>query len=118
MAIASLILLVPAMLTVPTRMPSATANASILILGVVCTAMAMLLMFYLVGNAGASRASVITYINPVVATFLGTLKLHERLGVSGAVAFALILLGSWLATRGTPTHGTVAVAEAAASGTP
>jgi len=43
---------------------------------------------------------VITYINPVIATLLGTLQLHERLGAAGVVAFALILVGSWLATRG------------------
>jgi drug/metabolite transporter (DMT)-like permease len=53
-----------------------------------------------VHHAGASRASVITYINPVVATLLGVLVLHEHLGIGGAIAFALILLGSWLATRG------------------
>jgi drug/metabolite transporter (DMT)-like permease len=60
----------------------------------------MLFMFYLVHDAGASRATVITYINPVVATLLGTLVLRESLGLGGAIAFALILLGSWLATRG------------------
>jgi drug/metabolite transporter (DMT)-like permease len=61
-------------------------------------------MFYLVSHAGASRASVITYINPIVATLLGMLVLHEHLGVGGAVAFVLILFGSWLATRGAPPH--------------
>jgi hypothetical protein len=30
--------------------------------------------------------------------------LHERLGVGGAMAFVLILFGSWLATRGTPVE--------------
>jgi drug/metabolite transporter (DMT)-like permease len=60
----------------------------------------MLLMFYLVSHAGASRASVITYINPAVATLLGVLLLHEHLGAAGFTAFGLILLGSWLATRG------------------
>jgi drug/metabolite transporter (DMT)-like permease len=43
---------------------------------------------------------VITYINPVVATLLGVLVLDEHLGIGGFIAFALILLGSWLATRG------------------
>jgi drug/metabolite transporter (DMT)-like permease len=73
---------------------------SVAVLGVVCTSLAMLLMFYLVGHAGASRASVITYINPAVATLLGVTVLHEHLGVGGYTAFALSLLGSWLATRG------------------
>jgi drug/metabolite transporter (DMT)-like permease len=65
----------------------------------------MLLMFYLIGDAGASRASVITYINPAVATLLGVVLLHERPGVGGYTAFALILIGSWLATRGKAMHG-------------
>ena len=43
---------------------------------------------------------MITYINPVVATLLGVLVLDEHLGIGGFIAFALILLGSWLATRG------------------
>jgi drug/metabolite transporter (DMT)-like permease len=101
--------LVPAILVLPKQMPSAVALASILVLGVVCTAIAMLLMFYLVHHAGASRATVITYINPVVATLLGVLVLHEHLGVGGIIAFVLILIGSWLATRG-------AVARAARPG--
>jgi drug/metabolite transporter (DMT)-like permease len=98
--VASLILLIPAALEFPARLPSAQAMVSIAILGVVCTAVAMLLMFYLVRHAGASRASVITYINPVVATLLGVWVLNEHLGIGGFVAFALILLGSFLATRG------------------
>jgi drug/metabolite transporter (DMT)-like permease len=98
---ASLLLLIPAAMTFPRTVPSSLALSSIAVLGLVCTAAAMLLMFYLVSHAGASRASVITYINPIVATLLGMLILHEHLGVGGAVAFVLILFGSWLATRGT-----------------
>jgi drug/metabolite transporter (DMT)-like permease len=97
--VASLVLFVPAMLELPISMPSSLALASVVILALVCTAMAMLLMFYLVQHAGASRATVITYINPAVAALLGVLVLHEKLGVGGIIAFVLILLGSWLATR-------------------
>ncbi len=93
-------LLIPALVNFPRQLPSPIALSSIAILGVVCTSIAMLLMFYLVSHAGASRASVITYINPAVAALLGVLLLHERLGTGGYAAFALILLGSWLATRG------------------
>jgi drug/metabolite transporter (DMT)-like permease len=64
----------------------------------------MLLMFYLVGHAGASRAAVITYINPAVAALLGVWLLHERLGLGGILAFVMILFGSWLATRGAAAH--------------
>jgi drug/metabolite transporter (DMT)-like permease len=104
LVVASVILLIPAALEIPSSLPSANALVSIAVLGIVCTAIAMLLMFYLVRHAGASRASVITYINPVVATLLGVLVLDEHLGIGGFIAFALILLGSWLATRGTLTR--------------
>jgi drug/metabolite transporter (DMT)-like permease len=112
LAIASLLLLVPAMLTLPHRLPSALALSSVAILGLVCTALSMLMMFYLVKNAGASRAAIITYINPAVATLLGMALLNERLGTSGLIGFGLILLGSWLATRGSSVVEEVAAAEA------
>jgi drug/metabolite transporter (DMT)-like permease len=111
--VASIVLLVPALLALPTRMPSALVLASMAMLGVVCTAVAMLLMFYLVGHAGASRATVITYINPAVAALLGVSLLHERLGAGGILAFVFILLGSWLATRGAAnSHGRTVEAAA------
>jgi drug/metabolite transporter (DMT)-like permease len=102
--VASIVLLPAAVFTFPTHVPAPLVLWSVGILGAVCTALAMLLMFYLIGHAGASRASVITYINPAVATLLGVALLHERPGVGGFTAFALILLGSWLATRGKTMH--------------
>lgn len=109
LSIASLVLLVPAMLSLPRQVPSVLALSSLVILGLVCTVLAMLLMFYLVKHAGAARASVITYINPAVATLLGVAVLDERLGVGGTTGFGLILLGSWLATRrGAPARQVVA----------
>lgn len=116
LTVASAALLVPAWLTFPVQLPSSVALASIAVLGVLCTAIAMLLMFHLVSHAGAARASVITYINPVVATVLGVGQLHERLGVGGFVAFALILFGSWLATRGSAPRGETRSSEATAGG--
>jgi drug/metabolite transporter (DMT)-like permease len=99
LAIAAIVLALPAAFDLPPQMPSAMAIASVVILGVVCTAVAMLLMFRLVREAGASRAALITYINPIVAALLGAGILHERLGVGGYLAFVLILFGCWLATR-------------------
>ncbi len=99
-AVASLMLLVPAALSFPPAMPSAAALASIAVLGLVCTATATMLMFYLVRQTGAVRSSIVTYVNPAVAALLGLGILHERLGPGGIPGFGLILLGSWLATRG------------------
>jgi drug/metabolite transporter (DMT)-like permease len=98
--VASIVLLPAAAFALPAHLPGPLVLGSIAILGAVCTALAMLLMVYLIAHAGAARASVITYFNPVVATLLGVLVLHEHLGIEGLAAFAMILLGSWLATRG------------------
>jgi drug/metabolite transporter (DMT)-like permease len=111
--VATLLLAVPALMTLPPRIPSAQTLVALAVLGVICTALAMLLMFYLVGHAGASRAAVITYINPAVAALLGVGVLHEPLGVGTVAAFVCILLGSWLATRGARTRpGVAAQAQA------
>ena len=112
LTIASLLLLAPAMLSLPRRLPSAVALSSVAVLGLICTALSMLLMFYLVKNAGASRASIVTYINPAVATLLGVALLDERLGVGGMIGFGLILVGSWLATHGSVPSAEVAAVEA------
>ena len=99
-AMAALLLLPAALATWPAALPSPAVCWSLLALGAVCTALAMLLMFYLINAAGAARASLITYVNPAVAALLGVGILHERLGLGGLMAFVLILLGTWQATRG------------------
>jgi drug/metabolite transporter (DMT)-like permease len=45
------------------------------------------------------RATVITYVNPVVALVLGVLILGEPFTLGAAIGFLLILLGSVLSTR-------------------
>lgn len=97
--VASVVLLVPAVLSAPRHAPGATALGSVAFLGVVCTAVSMLGMFYLIKRAGAARTSLVTYMNPAVAALLGVGVLHERLGLSGFAGLALILLSVWLATR-------------------
>ena len=97
--VAALILLPGAISGWPAQLPTPRTLFALAVLGIACSAIAMLLMFYLVRTAGPGRSSVITYVNPAVATLLGVLVLHEPLGWSGYAAFALILLGSWLATR-------------------
>jgi drug/metabolite transporter (DMT)-like permease len=60
------------------------------------------LFFRLIVEAGPSRASVITYVNPLVAVVLGVLVLDERVGAMSVVGLLAILGGSWLSTRGRP----------------
>ena len=98
--VASAVLLVPAALTLPGHPPGGLALGSIAVLGILCTGLSMMGMFYLIKRAGAARTSVVTYINPAVAALLGLWVLHERLGLSGLAGLVLILLSCWLATHG------------------
>ena len=84
----------------PSRMPSDRSIASVVTLGVVCTALAFVLFFGLIAEAGPVRATVITYVNPAVAVLLGVALLGERFTSATAVGFVLVLGGSLLATNG------------------
>ncbi len=71
---------------------------SVVLLGLLCGAVAFIVFFALVGEVGPARTSVITYLNPVVAAFAGVLVLGESVTAGLLVGFPLVLLGSVLAT--------------------
>jgi len=96
----SAVVLLPAVLARPPHAIPASALWAIVVLGVVCTALGLVVFFQLIAEAGPSRASVITYINPLVAVLLGVVVLHEHLGTMAVAGLVLILAGSWLSTGG------------------
>lgn len=79
---------------------AATGWWSIVVLGLVCTALAFVLFFALVSAIGPTRATVITYVNPAVAIICGVAFLGEDFTAGIAVGFPLILLGSVLGASG------------------
>lgn len=83
----------------PRTLPSLEVLLAIVVLGVVCTAIAFLVFFALIAEAGSVRATMITYVNPAVALALGVVLLHEPFTIGAAVGFLLILGGLFLATR-------------------
>ena len=85
----------------PRAVPSGQVVLAVLILAVVCTALAFLLFFALIAEVGPIRATIITYVNPAVALLLGVAVLHEPFTLGAVVGFSLILAGSVLATRRT-----------------
>jgi drug/metabolite transporter (DMT)-like permease len=85
--------------SLPSEAPSWSAIWSVLALAVVCTAIAFVLFFALIAEVGPVRATVITYINPAVAALLGVAILDEHFTAGMAAGFALVLVGSVLATR-------------------
>ncbi len=86
----------------PTAWPSTEVIVSIVVLAVVCSALAFILMVALVGEIGPIKATAITYVNPAVAILAGVLVLREPVTVWTIVGFfALVLSGSYLVTRRT-----------------
>jgi drug/metabolite transporter (DMT)-like permease len=83
----------------PSAWPSPSVVASVVVLAVICTAAAFLVFAALIDEIGPVRATVITYVNPAVAALLGTLVLHETLTPPMIAGFALVIVGSTLATR-------------------
>jgi len=119
LAATALVYLPAGAVQLPRRWPSARVLTSVLVLAVLCTAVAFLLFFALIDEVGPVRATVITYVNPAVAVALGVLFLDESFTWSIVVGFALILGGSVLATRRSrpvPTAEPIAVARAGRPG--
>jgi drug/metabolite transporter (DMT)-like permease len=101
MCVTATIVLLPLALTrLPSTLPDLEVLASLLVLGLICTALAYLLFFALVAEVGASRGTVITYVNPAVSVLLGVTVLAEPLNAAIIVGFLLIIIGSWLSTGG------------------
>jgi drug/metabolite transporter (DMT)-like permease len=98
--IAALLVTPFAAVDLPDSVPSADTLASVVVLGLLCSALAFLLFFLLIAEVGPGRATVITYINPVVALALGVAILDESVTTGVVAGLLLILAGSWLSTDG------------------
>ncbi|MDA8436916.1 MAG: DMT family transporter [Actinomycetales bacterium] len=100
LAVVALLYLPASLSTVRSGLPSPSVVLSLLVLALVCTALAFVLFFELIAEAGPVRATVITFVNPAVAVALGVGVLAEPLTWGTLVGFPLVLLGSYWATRG------------------
>jgi drug/metabolite transporter (DMT)-like permease len=116
LALAALILTAPALLDPPAGHVDAGAIVCVVALGLVCTAAAFVIFAVLIREAGPARATVITYINPVVALGLGVGLEGERPGPGAIAGLVLILAGSWLATAGGEGRRLVRLARSRAGG--
>jgi drug/metabolite transporter (DMT)-like permease len=97
-AAATAVLLLPGLWFAPAAMPSATAWGSVIVLALLCTAVAYLLYFRLIAHVGAPRAITVTYLIPVFAVLWGALFLREEITLSMAAGCAVILVGTALAS--------------------
>lgn len=94
---------------------SVEATLSLLGLGVLGTGVAYVLFFWLIDNIGSVRASLVTYIVPVIALVLGWLVLNESVGMNVVVGAALIIAGVASVMRGQAPTSRRALAPSAAS---
>jgi len=99
-SITTLVLLPLSLSRLPSHVPSPAALASLLVLGLICTALALPIFFALIKEVGASRGTVISYVNPAVSVALGVIVLGEPLTIATIAGFLLIIAGSWLSTTG------------------
>jgi drug/metabolite transporter (DMT)-like permease len=111
MGIASIMLLPFGIGDFPSEVPAGDTLAAIVVLGLVCSALAFLVFFRLIAEVGPSRATVITYVNPIVALALGVAILGESVTAGAVAGLLLILAGSWLATDGRPPPGLAVLAD-------
>ena len=95
-------LLVSAILVLPltiavdapwTLAPSMSSVAAIVWLGVGPTAVATILYFRLISSAGPTFMSLVNYLSPAIAVFLGVTLLGEQPGVNAYLGLVLILTG-------------------------
>ena len=76
-----------------TLQPSGASLASIVWLGVGPTAIATICYFRLISSAGPTFMSLVNYLSPAIAVFLGVTLLGEKPGVAAYAGLTCILLG-------------------------
>ena len=92
---AASVMLALALAVTGVRTPQVTAVsvAAIVVLGVIGTGFAYVLNYQIITSEGATVASTVTYLLPVVAIVLGVLVLGETITVTALAGIALVLVG-------------------------
>jgi drug/metabolite transporter (DMT)-like permease len=78
---------------------SMNSALSLIALGVLSTAVAVILFFKLMEDIGPARGSLVTYVNTAVAVVLGVIILKEPLTAGILIGLPLVLVGSYLASK-------------------
>ncbi|MGS2719166.1 DMT family transporter [Paraglaciecola aestuariivivens] len=82
----------------PQSNPSLESWGQVLVLGLLCTAVAYILYFRLIANIGAEKAITVAYLIPVFGVLWGIVFLQESLTVLMWLGASFILLGVALTT--------------------
>jgi drug/metabolite transporter (DMT)-like permease len=98
MAFATLVLVLPALATLPSAPVPMRAWLATLGLGVLCTGIAYVIYFRLIAHVGAAFAASVTFLVPVFGMIWGALFLGEKVPPLMLAGCAVILLGAALIT--------------------
>jgi drug/metabolite transporter (DMT)-like permease len=82
---------------IPSPLPSATALGAVIALAVVGTALAYILLYWLMERIGATRTSMVTYLLPPFALAYGALFLGEAIALNALLGLGLVVVGILLA---------------------
>jgi drug/metabolite transporter (DMT)-like permease len=100
------ILAIAAVATAPLGIASLGGSAfgwdsltAVAVLGLVGTGFAFVLMGRFVGRVGATRASIVGYLIPIVALVLGVAFREDEVGPSALLGVALVVVGAYLTSR-------------------
>ena len=85
-------------------LPTFLVAANVLALALASTAFAYLLYFRLIAAIGPARALTVTFLIPLFGVVWGVVFLGEPVAANTFSACALILAGTWLATRQAPAR--------------
>ncbi|MBP2322635.1 drug/metabolite transporter (DMT)-like permease [Kibdelosporangium banguiense] len=99
MLVATTVLLVPGILSLPAKLPSLPSSLSLLALGIVFTGFTLRLFYGLIARAGPARATLAFYLSPGITVILGWVLLDERITWSTVLGLAAIVVGSVMVGR-------------------
>jgi drug/metabolite transporter (DMT)-like permease len=91
--------------------PSALVVVNVLALALASTALAYRLYFRLIADVGPARALTVTFLIPLFGVLWGAAFLGEALAPNTLSGCALVLAGTWLATRARAPRARAAVPE-------
>ncbi|WP_087017130.1 DMT family transporter [Thaumasiovibrio subtropicus] len=78
--------------------PSGLVVLNVLLLGIVCTAVAYLILFHLITEIGASSTLTVTFLIPVFGVLWGNVFLDEPIGFHTVIGAIVTLIGTALVT--------------------
>ncbi len=96
MTASSVLLLPPALATLPGSAPALGPIAAVAALGLFGTGLAFVIFYALIAKVGPARTMLVSYIAPGFAVVYGAWFLSEPITAGKLVGLAGILVGSWL----------------------